>query len=446
MPGTRPLAPEDLRRGFRPLSPADFAYFQQGALQESTHHNRDSQGNRLSSHRRRRNVAPNSTGALRHHRAPSPLPVSPQPLPTNANGTPNFHSIVVLQPAASSHASSAFWWKAAAIGVLVLFGAATCTGFVLASLYAPTALPYIALGIAFLTFSETFGITRASRWCMKQSEDHEKHQAEDAYIEEKLKTWEGKSFEDVLREPSSDIADHILDHHELLSRPADLNRLKTTFARFLYLDNQEKNSAPYLNKTDTKIQELNEQLADKERQIEQASDEARLDLSELCTESARLEHELREQETLRNKWLEKIAYNHRSRALLLYILKRPLNRIPESSTLTWYDTFLAPVKRASLRDLAREDRRDSQRELPYQLRRDPRLDLPDGLRTDPRLELPYEHRPHRRLPNGRHLTIDKILRTPVTNLSETIERAFNSHLEKADHRSSATATGASMRT
>ncbi len=305
------------------------------------------------------------------------------------------HDLVVLQPSSSSHATAIFWWKAAAIGVLVLFGAAAVTAFVLPSLYAPAALPYVSIAIAFLTFDDkTIGITRLSTWLEDHTKKHIPEQLEDAFVEERLKEWGNRSLEQVLTQHASPIADHMLRNLELPDHPD----LKTLFARSLYHEIQEGKFKATYRKAKKEILRLQVMLAEINGKIEEALREARVDLLELCTTRKGLEGLLQKQKIRRNNALENMANAHGSQGLYLYLIMRPINRIPESSHLTPLN-FLLPA-----------------------------------VLQDTRSDIPYKKRNFCRLPNGQHLTYHNILRTAPINLSSLIDRALNVHIEKATHR------------
>lgn len=333
--------------------------------------------------------------ATRHGDTAPPPPVTHLGQPPHAAAdSPKVHDIVLLQPTAAAHARKAFWWKAAALGVLILFGAAAVTAFVLTSLHAPAALPYVSIAIGFLTFSNSFGITRLSKWCESKARECAKEQREDAFVEEKLKEWEALSFDEVVREVAEEDADAILDDLELPSHCG----LKTLFARYVYHQEQERKIAPIYFKARDALDPLEADLHAKMRKIHDANSECILDLSTLCAERDQLTLRKQAQEEDLQRALDQLTYARRASALYLYLIRRPFNRIPASSPLTWDRIFLPPV-----------------------------LD-------DPVNGLPLEQKFHKRLPDGTHLSFNDIRTTSTHELSKQIERAVERHIQETVRR------------
>lgn len=348
--------------------------------------------------------------------APRPIP-SPQALPTNADGSLKFHSIIVLDPKSSSHSWSAFCWKTAAIGVWVLYGVAACTGFVFASLYAPAILPYVAIATIFLII----GVQKVDEICTQIVKDKKKLKKEDTFVEGKLEEWKTKSFDQVLQDHEELLnrlrtsPRDVLDDNELSGHDEDLNRLKIPFARFLYQCTQETilRTNYQKEKIAETIETVENRLKNVESRIQEAQEEAKLDFSDLRNEYSQNEKELQELRTLRKDYLGEMAGARATAAQYLYLLHHPLNHIdPKISPLT---CEISPHT--------------------------PGFHIFDDPVTPPHryTQLPFADRPFKKLPNGREVTITELRETSIGELSRKIEDAVNIHLDKADQRASAAA-------
>lgn len=366
------------------------------------------------------------TGAPAQPRRPSPAPLEERvegaassalpaaaPAPRSPASPPvKFHSIVEQPIDSAGKAWSASCWKAAAIGVLVLFGAIACTGVALASLYAPGALPFVVIAVLFFMISQSLGVSNISNWCMKHHNEYEKEQKEDLFIEERLKEWENLAFDQAVAHVANSQKDQLPPGdlstiRGLHERPAAQNRLKPLFARFLYFISESQEMDNLIDKDKKHLENLrNGYETEKKKWIRGSAEILELmekadpdaDLSALNREFRQREMEIAETTDHLRGCLESSSYFHRCAAVYLYILRHPINRVdPTISQLTWDTLFLPP------------------------------LPIPEETRRTTR----FEYLPSRRLRDGTGLPIAEAIDTPVAELSDRIHRSVQCHLKNA---------------
>lgn len=303
-----------------------------------------------------------------------PLPVASQELPKNADGSLKYHSIVLLEPTASSYATRETCWRVASVGIYILFGSAALTGFILTTLYAPGIVLYVSIAIAL----SGIGVKKLHNWCRKKEKIQEEKKDEDTFVEKKLKQWKDLTFEqalekevetsqnkakdlekevETLNKENRDFQDKgmalknekdalqllqtasttLLQNHELSDHPAELNRLKTPFARLLYqIDQTQTIEENYkLLEVDKNIEDLTSKLEDVNSKREQAREKAQIDFSSFRKQYKAIDNERQGYENLQQNKDHAIACANCTKAQYLYLLRHPLNHIdPKITSLT----------------------------------------------------------------------------------------------------------------
>ncbi len=309
------------------------------------------------------------------------------------------YDVTLLDPRADSHSSREWWCKVAAYAEYALIGIIVLTGFVLTAVYTPAFIPTVSI----LIIGCLIGADKLHNMFMGWAGNYAQKQKEDAYVENRLKDWIGKSFSDIL-DMNLDFITNSLNTtpEEILKNISNTQHSRKThsreilFARLHYQYYWFEASEAELEKNSTNISRKEDDILARSEKINMAIRKGQVISTEAQRDQNAINSDLTNLRLSEDVISELMARAMIACALYTYLIKNTVK--PYASALTLASIFQSPIP--------------SDQDLRH-----------TGL----------NNRPYVRLLFNKRLTIAEIIKSTPNKLADIIHTEVTSHLAAAEN-------------